>query len=141
MIRKARLKDLDAIWKLLNSAEELRGTKDFVYSKKWVREIITNPIEVCFVYVESGEIAGVICGEIWKNKGYSYLADVIVSQKHRRKGIATQLFKHYENFCKKNNVQSIFALAKVSNKKIHEWNKKMGFRKGEKFYYFDKNLN
>lgn len=140
MIRKARINDLNSVWKLLNSAEELRTTKDYTYSKELVKAYIKNPINFVFVYEEKGRTAGVINGEIWKDKGFAYIANLAVDKKYRRKGIATQLYNYLEDYCRKLGLKGIYALVKISNKKMQKLTKKAGFRKGDSFYYFEKEI-
>lgn len=140
MIRKAKLKDVNAILRLLNSAEELKQIKDYVYPREYVTVFLKNPNNFIFVYEDNKKILGVICGEIWKDRGSVYISNIVVNNKNREKGIAAKLYHYLENYCKKNKIKLINAFAKVNNKRIHKFNEKMGFKKGEAFYYFEKKL-
>jgi len=140
MIRRGNLKDLDRIYYLINGAKELRATEDTTYSKDFLKVYLKNPVNFVFVYEEKEKILGVITGEIWKKEKYAYLANIIVDQKHRKKQIATKLYNYLENKCKRLKLSSIKAFARINNKKIHRFNKKMGFKKGHIFYFFEKKL-
>ena len=138
MLRKAQIKDVNKICVLFNSAKELGSAQS--HSKKFIKDYITTSVNFMFVYEEKNKIIGMINGQIWKNKGYAYIENLVVNKKFRKRGIATELYTHLEKYCKKLRLTGIYTLTEVSNKKVHKFNKKMGFKKGKSFYYFEKEI-
>jgi RimJ/RimL family protein N-acetyltransferase len=48
------------------------------------------------------------------------------------------LIEHLEDICKSNKLKHINALVKTNNKKMQNLNKKLGFKKGDTFYFYEK---
>ena len=141
-IRKARLKDLNIILKLLRTTPELHGVKgEPIYSKEYVIDSIKdNKRNVFFIAEENKKIMGFIFAEIWLKKKYSFLIDIVIVKEHRGRGVGKMLYYHYENYCRKKGIGIISALTQTKNKKTQEFNKRIGLKKGKSFYYYEKEL-
>ena len=141
-IRRGQLKDAKELFKTINQTKELRSSeKRQTYSLKWIRAVITSKnTDKVLICEENNKIIGFLIAYISKKKGYSYLSDFYVHPNHRRKGIATKLYKEYEKNCKKLKTKRITSLVMTTNKKMQNWCKKHNFKRGNKFYVFEKSL-
>lgn len=144
-IRRGKLKDAGAIFNLMKNVYELRVTKkdddDPFVSKLFIKEyLLDKKMNYVIVAEENRKIIGFLLAEIWKKKKYSFAAEIMVSAKYRKKGIAEKLFHKYEKYCKKNKLKVIVAQVQIKNKKAIKFSEKVGFKKGETFYYHKKEI-
>ena len=111
------------------------------YSKEWVKTAITNKEQdLVLVAEEKAEITGFILAEMWKKKKYSFLSDLFVRAEYRKKGVAVKLMKEYEKICRKERLRSVMLLTTVSNTRMQGFIEKIGYKKGNKFYIYEKKL-
>lgn len=140
-IRKAQRKDVDAIVKLLNSAEELKGNQQHQYPKDKVLAWMKNPLIHITVCTEGQKIIGVLAAEMWKREGDSFLLDIVAHKDHRGKGCGSLLFEEYEDRCRKMGIKSMISLVRTNNKNMQRWSAKKGYKKGHALYYYEKKLD
>jgi len=139
-IRTANKKDIKEIVKLINSAEELRETKKSKHDIKYISSHINNPMHQIYICEENNKIIGVLTAEVWKDKKYGFVSNIIMNKKFRKKGIGSLLFNKFEKYCKAKKFRKITFLTKISNKKMQKWSEKKGYKKGDSFYFYKKDL-
>jgi len=141
-IRKGKMSDAKELLRILKETKELNGTeKEKAYTLKFVKGAITKPDrDLVLIAEENSKMAGFLMAELWKNKGYSFLVEIFVKPEFRKVGIASKLFEEYEKYCRKNNMTFINAMVLVSNKKMQKWCKKHKITKGDKVYFYEKEL-
>ena len=64
-----------------------------------------------------------------RGKLYGYIADLIIEEDFRDKGLGTRIVKAMIKECKKNNCYKIVLGTESSKKKVHNFYKKQGFIK------------
>jgi len=69
-----------------------------------------------------------------------FLLYIFVKKKYRGRGVSSLLQNEYEKICRKLKVQKIVLLTLLSNKKMQKILKKSGYKKGSKFYLYEKKL-
>lgn len=141
-IRKGRLSDLGEIYEILNRTKELHGRNDNKeeYPKSIIKETLLDKRESVLIAEEDKKLIGLLIAEVWKKKKYSYLVNVFVKPEYRKKKVASILLKEHENRCKREGMNSLVALVLVDNKKMQSFMKKHNYKKGNKFYYYTKEL-
>ncbi|MBU0979825.1 MAG: GNAT family N-acetyltransferase [Nanoarchaeota archaeon] len=140
MIRKAAAKDVEELWKLINSSEELRPRADFSLSKDFIKAYIMHPVNFIFVYMDKGHIIGTIIGEAWKDRSFGYIANLVVHPEHRGRGVGTALYRHAEAHCRKLGLTSMNFFTEVGNRRMQRFAERMGYKRGKRFYYYDKEI-
>jgi len=133
-IRKAKLKDIKDIAKLLSSLFSLE--KEFnvnkILQEKAIKTIIKNKdIGSFFVIIKDKKIIG--CVNILYTistalgSKVALLEDMIVSKKYRGKQFGTKLLKHTIKYLIKKKIKRITLLTDDDNLKAHRFYKKLGF--------------
>jgi ribosomal protein S18 acetylase RimI-like enzyme len=140
IIREATKADVAGIVKLLNSAEELRETKDRVYTAGSVISCLKNHINVVLVCADGPKVLGVLIGEAWHDKGFAYVANIVIDAKARKEGLGSMLYRHFESQCRRKKIRLICLFVKTSNKHMQTWSEKKGFKRGSSFYYYEKDI-
>src|SRR3989339_1738023 len=107
-IRLATKKDSKTILDLLNSSTELTGDSSQNYTKEMIKEYLSNKNYIILIYESNKRIIGLLIAEIWKIAKYSYLFNIIIKKEFRRKGIAIQLIKKFEELSKKYKSKLIY---------------------------------
>ena len=141
-IRKGQLKDFKELIRVLNNTPQLQDYKDGrCYSEEWVKASIRDqPHNLVLVADDNGKIGGFLLAEFWKNKSFAEMVDLYVKQEYRQRGIATLLVNEFEKVCMERKVTSISALVLVTNKRMQNFMKKKEYKKGNRFYFFGKDL-
>jgi|SRR3989344_8968174 len=141
-IRKGKLSDLELLLSTLNGAPELNANAEGQdYTLKWVKSAISDrKRNIVLIAEESKEIAGFLFGELWEDKGYSFLNDLYVFEKYRKQGVASKLNEEYEKICKKKGIHAAISLVLTSNVKMQEFQAKRSYMKGKEFYFYSKKL-
>lgn len=120
-IRKAELKDIDDILKLLGEVLELHaefrpdifvsGTTKFTY--KDIEEKINNG-DLIFVYEKDNKVVGHLFADIEEVTSINqvkrkelYIGDLCVLDGYRHLGIATSLYNHIKKYAKDNGISYI----------------------------------
>ncbi len=140
-IRKAKVKDINPLYNLMNSAKELSpaGSRNF-FPTWYIKARIENPIVYFIVAEENNKIIGMLDAEIWKKERYSEFSTIAVWKKFRRRGVGTLLFENYIKFIKKTRINYIVSITNFNNSKMQKFFKKHGFHRRELLYFYDKEL-
>ncbi len=116
-IREYSPEDKESVRRVYRDAEYLEPT----FSK------LEDPHYKKFLYVEDGEIRGIIILEI------PYLTlkiyNLYVDKEFRGEGIGTRLIKFAEKYCKENELHGIRVGTAPDNKKAQEFYQKKGFER------------
>ncbi len=141
-IRKGQLKDAKPLLKVMNQTKELQASAEGgTYNLNWIKDAISSKkTDLVLICEENKKIIGFLLAELHTKKGFSYLDDIYVNPKYRKKGIAAKLQKNHEKICKKLKIKQIMMTVLTTNKKMHQWSKKQGFKRGNKFYLYQKFL-
>lgn len=122
MIRKANIKDLDAINELLYEVHAIHyklrpdiftdGVKK--YSDEEIKEILQDNNRNIFVYEEDNKVLGYVFWIIYTNTNPSlqsiktlYIDDFCVLENERGKGIGKKLYEYIKEFAKVNDCYNI----------------------------------
>ncbi len=106
-IRKAVLRDADAIWQLIRElAIYERAENEHTLSREQLAKDLEEEKFTAFVAESADKIVAMaICYAIYSTwKGSSiYLEDIVVNESYRRKGIGSKLFEAVKQFAKAEN--------------------------------------
>ncbi|MCR5422209.1 MAG: GNAT family N-acetyltransferase [Bacilli bacterium] len=122
MIRKANIKDLDAINELLYEVHAIHyklrpdiftdGVKK--YNDEEIKEIMKDNNRNIFVYEEDNKVLGYVFWIIYTNTNPSlqsiktlYIDDFCVLENERGKGIGKKLYEYIKKFAKQNDCYNI----------------------------------
>jgi len=143
-IRKATKKDIPAIVRMMNSSENLAGSKEIVeiWNKLDILDFLSHRLYQIFVCEIDKKVVGVSIIEFHKivNRSYIYYYVLVIDSAYRGKGIGSKMMDYIENLAKKNRVKLIWALAEENNKVMKKIFAKRGYKKGKKFIYFSMEL-
>lgn len=138
-IRKATLKDVDAIHALGENVEEFDTTEEVVVF--WPKHIIKNCIESqtdwLLVAEDEGEIIGfIICNNspVFKK---AVIENMFVKPEYRNKGIGKQLLATLLPLIKSTGCEYIALYTESDNKQAIEFYTKNGFNRGKDFAWID----
>jgi len=141
-IRRGKLSDLKELMKFLNDAPELSsGSAEETYSKSYVKACLQDKNrDLVLIAEDRKKIIGFLMAELWQKKKNSFFLDLFVVPEFRERGIANRLREEYENILKKLKIDHISCLVLLTNKKMQKHVEKRGFKRGHKFYYYEKEL-
>ena len=97
-------------------------------------------MNLVLVAEEKGKIIGLLIAELWRKRGYSYFSDFVVAPECRSRGTGKELYRHYEDYCKRQGFRTIIALVQVSNENMQGFCKKAGFERGHRFWFYEKGI-
>ena len=135
-IRKAKLKDLPQCVKLLHLPE-------FVFTNKECLDL--EDLEVYldsglfFVAEENSKIIGCIFGEKMKGE-IAMLWYFTIDKKRRGQGIGQKMISHFENECRKQEIEWILLYSPKENPRSSKFYRKMNYDKGKPYIEFNKEL-
>ncbi len=118
-----------AIWHNLTPKLWLDGYKlDEADVKETVFRIINKETEDISIIVAEDE--DVCIGFIWgeKQSGGLMILSLYIEEEYRKKGIATELKVELEEWCIRNDINTIFTTVHSTNEKMLELNRKMGYK-------------
>ena len=134
-IKKASLKDLNKIMEF----SEIKNTdikKWHMNPKDYVKSYIKNPNNFFFVAVNEDNIIGTIGGEIWRDKKFAYLGNIIAKGRDKNKTLIN-LFNYLIKFCKNNKINLINSFVRKNHSEMITNCKNFGMKKLGKYYYFE----
>jgi GNAT superfamily N-acetyltransferase len=84
--------------------------------------IVENGKEIgrCYIYIIKNDL---------HKEPYALLEDVYVDEKHRGKGIGTELVKRAIELAKNLDCYKIIATSRFERNNVHKWYEKLGFKK------------
>ena len=140
--RIGKVSDSKILLRMLNSSLELQTNEEGnTYTIDWINDTLKDKKRNLFLIAEEdNKIAGFLIAEIWVNKRYSFINDTYIIPEYRRKGIASDLMKEYEIRCKRLKIKTIIGLVLTTNKKMHKFKEKLGYKRGNSFYLYEKRL-
>ena len=141
-IRKGKTSDLKELYSILNKAPELAvgGVKE-TYSKQWIKSVLSkNKTNLVLIMEDKREIIGFLISHYLIDVRQAILNDIYVKPNYRDRGVASKLFNEYKKIIRKLGINLITGLVLINNKKIQKFNKKWGFKRGNKFYFYYKRL-
>ncbi len=142
IIRKATSKDLadiqrpnfDLFKKEYNEFDKSLDM-EWTYSKegkKFYSDRIKNENSLVKVVERDGKIIGYFCGSLvggfYRRGIHAEMEDALVEEKFRSKGIGGKLMKDFLDWCKKQKVNYISAVATAQNEKAIKLYRKLGFK-------------
>lgn len=122
MIRKIEKRDYEKIIKLVYQVHELHyKNRPDIYndetplSKEDFESIINDENALNFLYEEDENVLGILMAtkkrsnsiSIIKERNIYFIEDIVVDNKHRRKGVGKALYEYLVNIAKNNNIDSI----------------------------------
>lgn len=135
MIRKATLKDIDELNKLLKSlfSQESEFKVDKKLQTKGLKKIISSKsLGDIFVLEKKQKVVAMV------NVLYSYstalgdrvatLEDMVVTKKYRQNGYGSKLLKSVLKQLEKDGIKRVTLLSDFDNIKAHRFYKKLGFK-------------
>lgn len=136
IIRKAKKADLVQIVKLYNSDKTMKGFDSSVslYSAENIKEYMGNKHNLFLVCEYNGKIIGACLIEI--HADYLFLHTVIISKKHREKGIGTKFMDRVKKECIDRKLRSIELFTEKSNYAMQLLLDKQDYLKGKEYYFY-----
>jgi len=141
-IEIAKLSDAEEILHMLDKTPQVQTTEESSdYNLGFIRKVISNKkLHLCIIAKEKNELAGILIANFWPTIRESFTLDLVVNPKFRRRKIATKLNQRYEKILKKRNFKFISSFVLVKNIKMQNFQKKLNYKKGKKFYFYGKKL-
>ena len=141
-IRKGKVSDAKALLKILTSTNELQAGEDVgVYDLIWMKNVLSKQKDnFSFILEDKGKIAGFIIAHYLRSVGQVIINDTYVNPIYRRRGLASRLTLEIEKFARKKKVKNITSLIQTSNKKMQHLKEKLGYKRGEALYFYEKLL-
>jgi predicted TIM-barrel fold metal-dependent hydrolase/GNAT superfamily N-acetyltransferase len=120
-VRRVKRGDYDLVFSLLEQTSEI-DKKFLALSSKYtlIRQVVRSERH-CYVALWRGELLGFL-RESGRPEGYSLLEEIVVSPKHRNRGIASALLQRYHSYFPKT-----MAKANAKNEAIIRLLKKSGY--------------
>ena len=133
-IHQAKKSDLRSILEFIGLKQVTR--KDWhIPSKKFVLSYIINKHNFFIIALENKKLIGTINGELWNDKGFAYVGEIVAKGKNKQ-DIIDAMYSYFVKFCKKKGVTLINSYVKKNKKEQIKTYKELGMkRKGEYFYY------
>lgn len=119
MIRKAKLEDIHAIYKL-----EMNVLKQSLGESFLLSELELNPFSVYYVVENNKEIIGYLGLRVIDNN--AEMLNFVIKKEHQNEGYGTKLL---DNAILENNLQEISLEVRKSNKQARRFYEKRGFLK------------
>ncbi len=135
-IRKSKTKDIDQLVKLYNSDKTMKGFDSYVslYSKENIKEYATNKHNLLLVCEYKDKVVGACLIEI--HADYLFLHTIIVSKRHRRKGVGEMFMNRVKQECVNRNLRSIELFTEKANNGMQSLLSKQNYLKGKEYYFY-----
>lgn len=131
-VRNANHEDFDTVYPLFR---QLWPTKEINYDelKKVFDRGIDSETDELFCAMLEGEIIGfcayAIMNNLWQEGYISYIYAMVVDEKHRGKGLGTQLIHEAINKSRQQGMKRIELDSGFQREKAHQFYEKLGFQK------------
>lgn len=127
-IKESELEELSKLYFQLGKKESNKYKMKGIYEK-----INNNPQYYLLGVKNDGVLIGtamvIVCNDLFFNcQPFMVIENVIVSEKHQRKGYGSLLFKEIDRIAQDNNCYYIMLLSNKKRHKSHEFYKKMGYK-------------
>ena len=139
-IRIMVLTDIPYLVKLVNGE---RAVEDYPgeYSDKYFKKMFRDKETIVYIALVGNEVVGFQEFSVDKIQKRIFLQTITVSSKHRGKGIARDLIRKVEDYAKKKKIVRISTLVKDWNKSMNGLAHKLGYKKKDKFIFWDKEIS
>ena len=142
-IRRANKADSKEIHFILNNTMELRdygGIEE--YPSRWVNAIIKDKKNnLILVNNNKNEMRGFLIAHLLNSIKDAILNHLFVKEKYRNKGVAKELMKEYESYLIKNKFYFNLLFANKNNVSAKQFFESRGFKRGEDFSMYYKEMN
>lgn len=137
-VRQATLRDLSRILEFMGRKQVKR--KDWhIKSKNFVRSYIKNKHNFFFICSDQKKIIGSIAGELWIDKGFAYIGEIVVKGKNKE-AIINEMFNKFIKFCRNKKINLINTYVNNSKKRQISIYKNLGMEKKGDYLYFEKRI-
>jgi len=137
-IRPMEKKDVDAVYSLGIRSEELYSSGEGTwYPKPALKEWLKHKNDDILLVAEYNKKVAGFCLTYVHFRKWALLDSIVVDKKLRRKSIASELMKETFRIAKESGLVYAQGLVRDNNKKTLSFTKKLGMRKGNRFYIFD----
>jgi GNAT superfamily N-acetyltransferase len=138
-IQRARIQDIDIIYKLGSGAKELQFSKKMKFHDKVeLKEFILKPKDnILLTAIFNDKIVGFLYAKI-VSKTWCILDNLVVYKDYRSIGIGTSLLHHFYKILKNRKINYIQILEDIHHKKTRKFWKDMGFKEEKVFVWADK---
>ena len=139
IVRAAKKDDFKQIDKMfhclyalhIKNRPDIFSDNGYPYSLKWYTKVIKDKKSITILCEDNGEICGFCFGKINKKatptlKTIADIDDIFVDEKHRKRGIATLLYKEFEKTAKEFGAYQVRLWLWSFNKEAEEFYRKMG---------------
>ena len=139
-IRKAKTSDFQLLWKVLNETPELQSDSDGdTYDKMWLKEVLSSSKEnLVLIGEENKKFIGFAIVHYLRSVKQSLINDLFVVKEYRKKGIASMIMRECEKDAQEKGFRYITGFVRTTNKKMQKLKEKLGYKKGNSFYFYEK---
>ncbi len=141
MIRKIELKDLEAVFELLDELYENK-IEYSIFVEKY-KSSLKDDNFYGIVATEDSKVVGVLIARainrLAKRKNILFIDDLIVNEKYRNTGIGKLLIQNAVDYAVSIDCESLELTSLISNTNAHRFYENNGFEKRQ--YKFKKHLN
>ena len=138
-IRRAALKDIQAIYCLGRKTEELNFSPNMRFHDKIeLKEFVKKPeTNILLVAEIENKVVGFLYAKI-VSKTWCILDNLAVDEDYRGKGAGHLLLDHFYAILKKKKISYLQVLEEIHHKKTRDFWKKQGFREEKVFVWADR---
>lgn len=140
-VEKMRISDAQEVAVLGKSTNELQ-VEDGI-NQYYGRDSLVNAVKdldnICLVARVREKLAGFAMGNYHPYFKEAYLSDLVVKNEFRGLGIGKALFDKLRTEFQKKGANWSWGLVRVENKRMQKIMESLGYRKGNKFYFYYKN--
>ena len=141
--RISKKTDFDFLWKVLTTTPELQSNSDGnTYDKKWLKEVLNTPKDnLVLIADENGEFIGFGIVHYLKSVKQLLVNDLYIVKDYRKRGMASKFMKEFEKDARKKKFRYLTGFVRTNNKKMQNLKEKLGYKKGNSFYFYEKRLD
>jgi ribosomal protein S18 acetylase RimI-like enzyme len=143
-IRKAKLSDVNAVYKIGVEMRELGFSGKYKFHQKAeLREFAAPKKDNVFLVAEAnGHIVGFVYAKIidWSRPGWGMLDNLAVKEEYRKHGIGTHLTSALYKELKKRHVHYVQILEEIHHKNTRKFWKEKGFKETKVFVWAERNI-
>ena len=139
-IRKATTKDIPQLVRLYKGVKEIADFAGQKYDKNYFKYFIKGKHNIVLVAEDKGNIIGSLNAEFEDDTKFTFFINLVVSTKHRSKGIGRKLMSALAKASKKRRHTRIFGLVYKWNKGMQRLNERMGYKPSGNMILYTKKL-
>lgn len=138
-IRKAKFEDIKRVVEISKNLRQLENYPNQKLGRSEFEKFIDNRYAFMYIAETENKVVGYITA--FRSDDYLFLPFAAVDKKYRRLGIAQRLLEKVESIAKKEKRKYILFTAYESNKPIHQFAKKMGYKSSRRLFQYYKLLS